>query len=63
MAFKYNPTTGELDFVVNIQDNFSYRTIVAGKTVTIPVNQLMTFVAPLTVDGTLNIDGEIYEVS
>lgn len=63
MAFVFNPTTGNLDVVVKDAENFSYRNIIDGKTVIVPVNQLMTFVAPLTVNGTLTIDGEIYEVS
>lgn len=40
-------------------DNFSYKTIVAGRTVTIPENQQMVLVGGITIDGALNIDGEL----
>ncbi len=66
MSFKFNPITGQLDLVGSgssiAPDNFSYSTVVTGSTVTIPINQQMLYVGPLTIDGTLVVDGAAIEV-
>lgn len=40
-------------------DNFSWKVIPAGKTVTIPTNQQMLLSGGITINGALNIDGEL----
>jgi len=45
--------------VVTIEENFSYETIPAGQTVTIPTNQQMIVHESITIDGTLVEDGEL----
>lgn len=64
MSFKFNPITGLLDLVnqSTSTQNFSYNKIVTGQTVTIPENQQMLYVGPITIDGTLVIDGQAIEV-
>lgn len=67
MPYKFNPFTGSLDYYKNgsggsSSDNFSYTYIITGNTVTVPVNQQMLHIGPITVDGTLVIDGTIEEV-
>lgn len=66
MGFKFNPLTGQLDLVgsggTTSPQNFSYSTIVTGSTVIVPQYQQMLYVGPITVDGTLVIDGDIIEV-
>jgi len=67
MSFKFNPLTRQLDLVgssggSSSQENFSYSTVVTGSTVTIPIYQQMLYVGPLTIDGTLVVDGAAIEV-
>jgi hypothetical protein len=42
-------------------DNFSYKKVVSGSTVTIPINQQMIYSGDLVVDGDLIINGEIVQ--
>lgn len=67
MPYKLNPFTGTLDFYktsssASSSDNFSYDYIQTGVTVTIPTNQQMLYVGPITIDGTLIVDGKSIEV-
>ena len=67
MGFKFNPLTGQLDLVGTSTgsaspDNFSYSYIAGSTTVTIPENQQMLYVGPITIDGTLVINGTAIEV-
>ncbi len=62
MSFKFNPITGLLDLVNETTQNFSYKKIVTGQTVTIPENQQMIYVGTIEIDGTLIINGDAIEV-
>lgn len=62
MSFKFNPITGLLDLVNETTQNFSYKKIVTGQTVTIPENQQMLYVGTIEIDGTLIINGDAIEV-
>lgn len=59
MGIKLNPFTGKLDLVSEEVDNFSYNYIITGSTTTIPENQQMLVYEEITIDGVLNIDGEL----
>lgn len=64
MAFKFNPFTGTLDLVGSggsspSADNFSYNVVASLTTVTIPTNQQMVVVGPISIDGVLNVDGNL----
>jgi hypothetical protein len=50
------------NFIISSPDNFSYKTIPTGSTITIPVNQQMLHTGDLTIDGTLFINGEVSQV-
>ena len=63
MGYKFNPFTGTLDVVnstssVTVTENFSYKKIVASKTVTIPENQQMIVKKSMVIEGELIILGE-----
>lgn len=59
MGFKINPLTGALDVVNNsstsASNNFSYKVILNGQTLTIPINQQMVLYGDLEIQG----DGEL----
>ena len=60
---RLDPTTGKFDPSVvpgaGNDSNFSYKTVIAASTITIPSNQQMLVSGGLTVDGTINLFGEI----
>ncbi len=64
MSWKFNPFTGTLDWVGSSSsssaENFSYKRIASGVSVTIPLYQQMMVTNTITVDGDLIIDGEIF---
>lgn len=57
MPWKFNPFTGELDFVTS--ENFSYETIASGNTVTVEANQQMIVYDSIVIDGTLSVEGQV----
>lgn len=65
MSIRFNPFTNTFDFVgtggSSSPDNFSYQRIETGETVTIPTNQEMIVDGPVTLDGTLVVDGVVTE--
>lgn len=62
MAFKFNPFTGTLDVVDPNDPNFSYLKVSEGESVLVPANQQMLFDGIITVDGTLEVDGEVNQI-
>jgi hypothetical protein len=50
---------GNESLQISAPENFSYKKIVAGKTVTIPANQQMLVADEVDVEGTLEIHGEL----
>jgi len=65
MSIRFNIWTSTFDFVgtggSSSPDNFSYQRIETGETVTIPTNQEMIVDGPVTLDGTLVVDGVVTE--
>lgn len=65
MGIKLNPFTGKLDLVgsggsgVASAPNFSYETVATSEEITIPDGQQMLVYNDITIDGILNIDGEL----
>jgi len=68
MSVKFNPIGPPFDFTGKGQapsvraDNFSYTTVILGKTVTVPVNQQMLFKGVMIVRGLLINRGQIMPV-
>lgn len=68
MSIKFNPFTGNFDFVGNgtgstSPENFSYKEIASGETVEIPVRQQMLVDGHVRVLGHLSVNGELIDVS
>jgi hypothetical protein len=67
MSFKFNPITGSLDLVGSggsvpgSGTSFSYQTILAGTTVTIPENQAMIYPNNISILGDLITRGDLIE--
>jgi len=59
MGVKLNFFTGKLDLVSKEVDNFSYNYVTSTKTLNIPENQQMLVYEGITVDGILDVDGEL----
>lgn len=69
MAVKFNPFTGNFDFIGNAgsssstDENFSYTYISPSQTKTIPSGQQMLVDGHMTVDGHLSVLGSIVDIS
>jgi len=59
MGLKLNPFTGKFDLVSKEVDNFSYNYIATGITVKVPTYQQMLVYENITVDGILEVDGDL----
>lgn len=64
MSYKFNPFTGMFDYFESSSsssvDNFSYKTIASGVTVTIPqYQQMIVFGGKVIITGVLKIDGDL----
>ena len=59
MGLKLNPFTGKFDLVSKEAANFSYNYIVATQTLEVPEYQQMMVHDALTIDGVLEINGEV----
>jgi len=59
VGLKLNPFTGKFDLVSKEAANFSYNYIVATQTLEVPEYQQMMVHDALTIDGVLEINGEV----
>ena len=59
MPFKINPLSGELELVSIEDENFSFNYIETNCDIEVPEYQQMIVYDALTVDGILNINGEV----
>lgn len=58
MSFKFNPFTGNLDYVSR-ENNFSFDNIPLDTAIVIPLNQQMIVYGNIVIVGTLEINGKL----
>ena len=59
MSYKFNALTGKLDLVSVDPANFSFNYVEASATITVPQYQQMLVCNSITVDGILDVEGEV----